>query len=291
VPSDHDPGLVRPLDPPDLPACLDLAADRGWPREDAKWRFALAAGSVFGIDDPRGGLAATIAVTRYEPGLAVIGLLLVAARHGRRGLGRRLTEHALEWAAGRVVYLYATPEGRPLYEALGFRVVDHVTRHVGSFGPGAAGAGGGGALAGGLRVRPPVPADRAEVLALDRAAFGAGRAPTLGALARLADQVVVAADDRGIAGHGSAWRNLGVLAIGPLVAREDAAAVALIQAMAAQADGPVRVDLPARHAGVSRWLAARGVLPAAPDPLMSYRGQPLPGDRGQLYGLFMQAFG
>jgi GNAT superfamily N-acetyltransferase len=293
VPSDHDLGLVRPLDPPDLPACLDLAADRGWPREDAKWRFALAAGSVFGIDDPRGGLAATIAVTRYDPGLAVIGLLLVAAGHGRRGLGRRLTEHALEWAAGRVVYLYATPEGRPLYEALGFRVVDHVTRHVGPFGPAEPGAGalGAGALAGGLLVRPPVPADRAEALALDRAAFGAGRASTLGALARLADQVVVAADDRGIAGHGSAWRNLDVLAIGPLVARDDAAALALIQAMAAQADGPVRVDLPARHAGVSRWLAARGVLPAPPDPLMSYRGQPLPGNRDHLYALFMQALG
>jgi predicted N-acetyltransferase YhbS len=285
--SDHDLGLVRPLDPADLSACLDLAADRGWPREDVKWRFALAAGSVFGVDDPGGGLAATVAVTRYEPGLAVIGLLLVAARHGRRGLGRRLTEHALEWAAGRVVYLYATPESQPLYEALGFRVLGHVTRHAGSF----AAAPGAGALAGGPLVRPPVPADRAEVLALDRAAFGASRASALGALARLADQVVVAADDRGVVGHGSAWRNLDVLAIGPLVARDDAAALALIQALAAQADGPVRVDLPGRHAGVSRWLAERGVLPAASDPLMSHQGRPLPGDRGQLYGLFMQALG
>jgi Acetyltransferase (GNAT) domain len=140
-------------------------------------------------------------------------------------------------------------------------------------------------------VRPPVPADQAEVLALDRVAFGAGRAPSLGALARLADQVVVAADGRGIAGHGSAWRNLDVLTIGPVVARDDATARALIQAMAAQADGPVRVDLPTRHAGVSRWLAERGVPPAAPDPLMSYQGRPLPGDRDQLYGLFMQPFG
>jgi predicted N-acetyltransferase YhbS len=303
---------VRPLDPADLRDCLDLAAGRGWPREDVKWRFALAAGSVFGVDDPRGGLAAAIAVTRYEPGLAVIGLLLVAARHGRRGLGRRLTEHALEWAAGRVVYLYATPEGRPLYEALGFRAVDHVTRHAGPFRPAApgtgaagdrpgagplgsgapgAGAPGAGGVRGGLLVRPPVPADRAEVLAVDRAAFGASRASSLGALARLAGQVVVAVDGQGIAGHGSAWRNLDVLTIGPLVARDDATALAMIGAMAAGAAGPVRIDLPARHAGVSRWLAARGVVPAGPDPLMSYRGQSMPGDRDRLYGLFMQALG
>lgn len=279
---------MRPLDPADLPDCLDLAAGRGWAREDVKWRFALAAGSVFGVDDPGGGLAAAIAVTRYEPGLAVIGLLVVGARHGRRGLGRRLTEHALEWAAGRVVYLYATPEGRPLYEALGFRVVDHVTRHAGPFRPPALDPDG---PAGGLLVRPPVPADRAEVLALDRAAFGASRASSLAALARLADRVVVAVDGQGIAGHGSAWRNLDMLAIGPLAARDDAAAQALIGALAAAAGGPVRVDLPVRHAGVSRWLAARGVVPAPPDPLMSYLGRPLPGDRSQLYGLFMQAFG
>jgi GNAT superfamily N-acetyltransferase len=138
-----DLGPVRPLDVADLPACLDLAAGRGWPREDVKFRFHLAAGSGFGVDDPGGGLAASVAVTRYEPGLAVIGLLLVAARHGRRGLGRLLTEYALAWAGGRVVYLYATPEGRPLYEALGFRVLDHVVRHAGTFTAGPAGAGAG----------------------------------------------------------------------------------------------------------------------------------------------------
>jgi hypothetical protein len=98
-------------------------------------------------------------------------------------------------------------------------------------------------------------------------------------------------DGQGIAGHGSAWRNLDMLTIGPLAARDDAAAEALIEALAAAAGGPVRVDLPVRHAGVSRWLAARGVVPAPPDPLMSYLGRPLPGDRSQLYGLFMQAFG
>jgi hypothetical protein len=43
--------------------------------------------------------------------------------------------------------------------------------------------------------------------------------------------------------------------------------------------------------GALARLAARGVVPAGPDPLMSYLGRPLPGDRDQLYGLFMQAAG
>jgi hypothetical protein len=148
-----------------------------------------------------------------------------------------------------------------------------------------------GCVAGWRCGRPAGPADRAEVLALDRAVFGASRAASLGALARLADRVVVATDARGLAGHGSAWRNLSELIIGPVVARDDVTALALIQDLAARAGGPVRVDLPARHAGVSRWLAGRGVRPAAPDPLMSYGGKPLPGDRDRLYGLFMQGAG
>jgi GNAT superfamily N-acetyltransferase len=291
----QDLGSVRPLDPVDLPDCLDLAAGRGWAREDVKWRFALEAGSVFGVDDPGGGLAAAIAVTRYEPGLAVIGLLVVAARHARRGLGRRLTEFALEWAGGRVVYLYATPEGQPLYEAMGFRVVGHVTRHAGCFGSPAGVAGGGadsvGVAGGGVLVRAGVAADQGEVLGLDRAGFGASRASVLGALGRVAEQVVVASDGGGVAGHGCAWRNLGVLAVGPVMARDDGVARAVIEVMAARDGGAVRVDVPGRHGLVSDWLAARGVPAVGKDPVMSYGGKALPGERDLVYGLFMQAFG
>jgi hypothetical protein len=32
----HDPGPVRPLDPADLPDCLDLAAGRGRPQARGK---------------------------------------------------------------------------------------------------------------------------------------------------------------------------------------------------------------------------------------------------------------
>jgi predicted N-acetyltransferase YhbS len=283
----QDLGPVRPLTVADLPACLDLAASRDWPREEVKWRLGLDAGSALGVDDLAGGLAGSVTVTRYEPGLAVIGLLVVSARHGRRGLGRLLMEHALRAAAGRVTYLFATPEGRPLYESMGFRVLDHVSRHVGTYQPGAAAAGPGRML-----VRPAVPADRAGVLALDRAAFGADRAAVLGRMAELADQVVmVAADGGGIAGHGSAWLSLDTSFIGPVVARDDATARRLIETLATGASGPVRIDLPARFAGLAAWLAGRGLLPVAADPLMSYQGRPVPGTRDRLYALFLQAYG
>jgi predicted N-acetyltransferase YhbS len=220
VTNDDLPRTVRALGQDDLQACLALALDRGWKDEVAKWRFLLEVGDGFGIDDPAGGLAAAVIVTRHDPGLAVIGMLLVAGRFGRRGLGRRLMQHALDHAAGRVVYLFATSEGRPLYEKMGFEVVDTVTKHVGEYRP--------APPTSGPSVRAPVPTDGPEVLRLDREAFGADRSALLAKLSTFAD-VVVAEDHRGLVGHAAAWQNLDALTIGPVVARDDSVAEALLR--------------------------------------------------------------
>src|SRR5215470_8233910 len=88
---------IRRLTPRDLTACADLSEDRGWPREEHKWRLLLTAGTGYGIDDPDGGLAAACVVTEYgsgeRPDLGAIGMVLVAARHARQGVGRRLMRH------------------------------------------------------------------------------------------------------------------------------------------------------------------------------------------------------
>ncbi|KAK0654784.1 acyl-CoA N-acyltransferase [Cercophora newfieldiana] len=52
-------------------------------------------------------------------------ILGVDPNHQRRGIGKRLVRWGLEQAAaeGQQVFLIATPEGRPLYESLGFQVL------------------------------------------------------------------------------------------------------------------------------------------------------------------------
>jgi len=88
---DQLPGSVRALDLSDLPACQAVALTRDWTDSEAKWRLLLTAGDGFGIDDPDGGLAGVVVLTRYPPNVAVVGMLIVAARHARRGeaqLGR-----------------------------------------------------------------------------------------------------------------------------------------------------------------------------------------------------------
>jgi len=128
---------IRRLTPDDRERCIALAVDRGWSPESAKWTLLLAASEVFGVDAPDGrGLAGSVTLTRWGPDLAAVGMMLVATRYSRRGLGRALMEHLLR-AAGpdATVTLFATDMGRPLYEQLGFRPVRRNVSFVGRFRP------------------------------------------------------------------------------------------------------------------------------------------------------------
>src|SRR5579862_2509994 len=143
MPVDHQrpPGFppIRRLGPADLKRCVALSLDRGWSPERAKWSLLLAACEVFGVDAPDGrGLAGAVVLTRWAPDYASVGMMLVAARYQRRGLGKALMEHLLAAAGdGAMVTLFATDMGRPLYEKLGFKPVRRNTCFVGRFKPGA----------------------------------------------------------------------------------------------------------------------------------------------------------
>lgn len=122
-------GDVRRLTLDDLPGCLDLAADREWPREEHKWRLLFEVGEVLGIVETGEGVVGTTVITCYDPG-AAISMVLVAARREWRGFASRMMPAAMERAGSGPVVLYATEYGRlpdgdltrrfaPLMQALG----------------------------------------------------------------------------------------------------------------------------------------------------------------------------
>jgi ribosomal protein S18 acetylase RimI-like enzyme len=269
---------IRRLSAADLAACVELAADRGWPPERNRWRLLFAVGEAYGIDDPAGGLAAMVVLTRYGRQLAAVGTMVVASRFGRRGLGRRLMTYLLEQAGPAVVYLAANTSsyGRPLYQSLGFHSIDTVTRHAGRFAarPRAARPG---------SFRPASMSDREPIAALDRKVFGADRRQVLTELFGFAERVLVAEDGRGaLAGFAAAWRNEDDLVIGPLVAADLAVARTLITAVAAEEHGSVRVDIRGSHLELANWAVARGLVPCGSATLMVHGGN-LPGERDKLF--------
>ncbi|MGI5288829.1 GNAT family N-acetyltransferase [Nonomuraea polychroma] len=259
----------------DLDDCTHLAKDRGWLPEEHKWRLLLEVGEAYGIDAPDGdGLAATNILTCYGDDHAVISMVLTASRFGRRGLGRRLMEHVLERAGDRTVSLYATENGRPLYERLGFRVVGQAAKHTGRFR---------GELSG--RTRSATPEDLGTILAFDAEVFGTDRSAVLRRMFTFGEEVRIADG-----GFGHRWRNDDNTVIGPVVARDEQTARALIGDLALGVEGEARMDFDLAHESMIRWAGEHGVANPWTVSRM-VRGGGLPGDPARQFLPFMQALG
>ncbi|MGW6152246.1 GNAT family N-acetyltransferase [Streptomyces sp. NPDC055144] len=265
---------IRRLTPRDLTACADLSEDRGWPREEHKWGLLLAAGTGYGIDDPDGGLVSACVVTDYgppnRPTLSAIGMVLVAERHARRGIGRRLMRYVVEQADTTPLTLHATPYGRPLYEGLGFKVTGRAEMVRGRFTP--------GGPTPSVATRAATAEDLSAILRLDAEVFGPDRTHVLTRLPAFGDQLRVAEDGGELIGFAAAWPNMDTHVIGPLIARDTETAKALVASLAAGTDRPLRTDIDVRHEELLAWIKARGVESLAFNAVMTYGAPDLPGD-------------
>lgn len=272
---------IRALTVDDLRHCADLSEDRGWPREDHKWGLLLAAGHGYGIDAPDGrGLAAACVVTRYgpaqdDPELAAIGMVLVAERYAHQGLGRRLMTYICDdLLKGVPLTLHSTPYGRPLYEELGFDTTGRAEMLRGTFTPDAAAP-----VQDAVRVRPAGAEDIVRILGLDAEVFGTDRTHLITRLPAFTDRLLVAEDPSGdLIGYGAIWPNMETHVIGPLVALDTGAARALVAALAAATDRPLRTDVDVRHEELLGWLKDRGLDSVAFNTVMTRNIPGLPGD-------------
>ncbi|MEV5800263.1 GNAT family N-acetyltransferase [Streptomyces collinus] len=265
---------VRRLTLRDLHACADLSEDRGWPREEHKWGLLLTAGKGHGIDDPDGGLVAACVVTEYgtweRTDLGAIGMVLVAGRHARQGIGRSLMRHVLAAMGATPLTLHATPNGQPLYEELGFKVTGRAEMLRGHFVPGGRDAE--------VATRAATAEDLPAILRLDEEVFGADRTPLITRLPAFADQLRVAEDGGRIIGYAAAWPNEDTHVVGPLIARDTETAKALVASLAAHTDRPLRTDVDVRHEELLAWAKERGLASVAFNAVMTCGITQLPGD-------------
>ncbi|WP_329219031.1 GNAT family N-acetyltransferase [Streptomyces sp. NBC_01485] len=265
---------IRRLTHRDLTACADLSEDRGWPREEHKWGLLLSAGQGYGIDDPDGGLVSACVVTEYgphgSPTLGAIGMVLVAERHARQGIGRRLMRHIVALMGTTPLSLHATPNGRPLYEELGFKTTGRAEMMRGHFTP--------GEPTSGIATRAATARDLTSILRLDEEVFGTDRTHVITRLPAFGDQLRVAEDEGRIIGYAAAWPNMDTQVVGPLIARDTETAKALLASLAAHTDRPLRTDIDVRHEELLAWVKAHGLEPVAFNSVMTYGITELPGD-------------
>jgi GNAT superfamily N-acetyltransferase len=270
---------IRRLDVAELGDCVRLAVSRKWIPEEHKWRLLFDVGEVYGIDDPDGGLAGMVVLTRFGTEVAGIGMMVVSERFGRQGLGTRLMTHVLQEAKTASVWLTATEYGRPLYAKLGFRTISYSTQHYGEFEK--------------RETKTSMPVSTSDlpgILQLDKEVFGAPRTELLTRLPAFAEQMRVIDGPDGPVGYAAAWPNSGSSVIGPVVATDQDMALTLIAEMAGDVDGPVRLDLDHSRPDVLEWAAEHGMEQGSSTDVMVY-GDPLPGDRARLFNPVMVALG
>ncbi|MFI2313949.1 acetyltransferase [Streptomyces sp. CB00072] len=290
---------IRRLDRGDLVPCADLCEDRGWPRDEHRWGLLLSAGTGYGIDAPDGkGLAATCLTMPYGSDLIAVGMLLVAERYGRRGLARRLMLHVMEAVGDTPLALYATELGQPLYEDLGFSPVGRAERVGGRFGAG--GPDGSPSVSpsrpnpttrSSVTTRPAAADDLQALVRLDLPVFGADRTHLLARLPAFSDRLQVAEEDGELVGYAALWPSGQTEVVGPLIARDTVTAQALIAALAATTDRPLRADVDARHKELLGWLFESGLKSSPGTTVMTYGIPDLPGDAARRFAPLTLATG
>lgn len=108
----------------DIPAGMRLKEMAGWNQTPVDWeRFVRASPAGCFVAESDGRVVGTATTIPYEKRLAWIGMVLVDPEFRGRGTGTRLLEKTIEYLDScRVptLKLDATPQGKPLYEKLGF---------------------------------------------------------------------------------------------------------------------------------------------------------------------------
>jgi len=244
---------IEHLAPSDVEPGLALSDAAGWNQTADDWAFFIGHGRAFGIRDDARRLVATAAALPYGGGLGWISMVLVEASHRHRGHATRLLGACVDAlrSSARVPLLDATPDGAAVYGRAGFVGGFAFERWQGETVPEAASAGD-------RAVAPDDANARESLLALDRSAWGIDRAALLCAfLDRPTTRAWLAPGASGCALLRAGRR---AQQLGPVIAADEGAAMALVGQALAAASGRVFIDVPTRWPALAALLGERGFV-------------------------------
>jgi len=269
----------------DIGALHALSIGVGWPHRRSDWELLRSLGRGVAALDDIGRVFNSALWFAYGESFATIGMVITSPRVQTHGGGRWMMERILNECGERSLMLNSTRAAFALYQSLGFEFQAVVSQMQGI-----------------VRRAPETPGpdttdvqeidfeDPAQMLALDRAAFGADRSAILSRLAPLSKIVGIRRNQRleGYAMRRSFGRGV---VIGPIVAQSEDDAVRLAASLLADLPGRfARIDTRHPSGRFGTFLQASGLKLFDTVSTMT-RGAPLAAVRsGQpgIYGLAAQ---
>jgi len=261
--SDLEIGRLAPGELADAEA---LVREAGWNQTAEDWKIFLDVGTVYAIRDGS-RVIATAATLPYGGSFAWISMVLISGDYRRQGLATRLMERCIAdlTAAGLVPILDATPAGRTVYLGIGFEdswpfqrmlLREPANLHVEAE----------------PAVQPVTDVDWNELCAYDAKFFGADRSAMLSRLrGRLPEAEFLVRRDGKIAGFLLGRKGRRASQIGPLVADDEDAALALLDSASRSVAAPVYIDVMDEKTRFIERLKALGFVHERPYTRMLHR--------------------
>ena len=249
-------GLSERRIPPGAAGLLaPLSAEAGWNQVAADWRFMLEAGEGKGFVDSSGRWVAPALIVPLGNHVKWISMVVTARAWRHRGLCTRLLKDRIARvrATGAAAGLDATEQGRPIYAALGFRPLYELKRWHLKQAPRKA------PPPEGTEIRPMLAGDLGAVSALDRRLSSLDRARVLDHLFDRAPLLAHVAEAEGtLTGFVLGREGRIATQIGPVIAEDEATALALASCAADAMPPPFILDVPDRQSGMADWIAGAG---------------------------------
>ena len=245
----------RPLRISDIDQALALSQEAGWNQSKSDWQFMIEHGHGFGLETRDKRLVATALTLPHGEKIAWISMVLVTQKYRNQGLATRLLKSCVVHLqkSSIVPLLDATPDGRKVYEKIGFKPLYDIHRLIRDPNPVIID---GRKSDGSICLKQIGKSDFQAILQFDKIVTGADRSSVLIHLRERQPDFSILAQDKKekLLGYAFAREGSHAYQIGPVVAVNSEIAISLVEFNLRKIRHPVYIDALASQNALSDWL-------------------------------------